>query len=384
MRVLYVAPRYHTNQVPIMKGWIREGHEVQFISQIVSRGEDHRDIVPLELGFSKLFSFFFKLENKIRGRHDPDEQFAVYSKKGFPPIFKLHRIVSEFKPDFAILRERSVYNIVVYQMCKRMQIPCILYNQSPLWEKRRGKTSLTWKIVRRLSPSYRFTVSLGEEGQGMIRDEHTYYVPFVMEPHIRPEQKIYFADGVVHFLFVARYVEWKNYDVVLPAFLNLVRKGLPVHLTTVGQVGSAAEEEFYQGVRQFVKDNELTSHITMVRDANRDKVFAEYGKADVFLLPSREPISVSQLEAMSCSLPVICSNFPGKASYVKNGENGYLVEAGNREELELRMEQMVHDRERLKQMGARSLELVEENSSFQQYYESILKILGDMKRDSEL
>ncbi len=378
MHVLYVAPRYHTNQVPIMKGWLREGHDVLFISQVVSAGEDHRDIKPLELGFSKFFTFFFELSNLVKGRRDPDEKFAVYSKKGFPPIFRLHQVLSTFKPDVAILRERSLYNIVVYQMCKLMDIPCILYNQSPVWEPKRVHKPMLWRVVRKLSPRYRYTVSLGEEGPEMDRDPHTYYVPFVMEPHIRPEEKSYFKDGIVHFLFVARYVEWKNYDVVLPAFLNLVKKGLPVHLTTVGQVGSAAEEEFYQGIRQFVKDNELTSYITMVRDANRDKVFSEYAKADVFLLPSREPISVSQLEAMSCSLPVICSNFPGKASYVKNGENGYLVEAGNQEELEQRMAQMVANRDELKRMGARSLELVEENSSFNRYFNSILQILDDM------
>ena len=28
MRVAYVAPRFHTNQVPIIKGWVEDGDEV--------------------------------------------------------------------------------------------------------------------------------------------------------------------------------------------------------------------------------------------------------------------------------------------------------------------------------------------------------------------
>lgn len=379
MRVLYVAPRYHTNQVPIMKGWIREGHQVLFISQLLGTGEDHRDIKPMILGYSGVFRFAFGILNKLQHREDADDKFRISSKVGFPPYFQLKKLIKEFNPDLAILRERSLYNIVAYRICKKMGIPAILYNQSPVWEKRREKTSLLWKLVRRLSPQYRMTVSLGEEGIDMVRDPHTYYISFVMEPHMKPEEKMYFKDGILHFLFVARFVEWKNHMVLLPVFRNLVNKGYPIHLTTVGQVASEIEENFYAKVVQYLKDNKLEQHVTLVRNAGRDRVFEEYGKADVFLLPSKEPISVSQLEAMSCSLPVICSDLPGKATYVKDRVNGYLVKVNDPIDLEDKMEKIILDQNRLQEMGRKSLQLVEENASFQNYYDSILKIMDDMK-----
>ena len=381
MRVLYVAPRYHTNQIPIMKGWIREGHKVLFLSQLLGTGEDHRDVKPVILGYSRLYRVLFGILNRLQSRTDIDDQFRISSKTGFPPYVRMKRLIREFKPDVAILRERSLYNIVAYRICKRLGIPAILYNQSPVWEKKRGKKSLLWKAVRKLSPAYRMTVSLGEKGPGMVRDPHTYYISFVMEPHMRPEEKTYFKDGIVHFLFVARFVEWKNHMVVLPVFRNLVRKGYPIHLTTVGQVGSVAEKEFYQGVVRYLKENDLESHVTLVQNADRDRVFEEYKKADVFLLPSKEPISVSQLEAMSCSLPVICSDLPGKATYVKNEVNGYLVKVNDAADLEDKMEKIINDRDRLQEMGRKSLELVEENASFANYYHMIGRILADMKKD---
>lgn len=379
MNVLYVAPRYHTNQVPIMRGWLKNGHNVMFISQLLGTGEDHRDIEPIILGYSKLFDFIFNILNKLQHRTDVDAKFYISSKAGFPPYFKLKKMIREFKPDVVILRERSLYNIVTYHICKKLQIPAILYNQSPAWEKKRGKTTLLWKLVRELSPKYRMTVSLGEEGPDMIRDPHTYYVSFVMEPHVQPEEKIYCKDGIIHFLFVARFVEWKNHMVLLPAFKNLVQKGYPIHLTTVGQIGSEADQKFYESVVQYLKDNKLEEHVILIKNAGRDKVFAEYKKADVFLLPSKEPISVSQLEAMSCSLPVICSNLPGKATYVKDRLNGYLVEVNDQNDLQDKMEKMILDQDRLKEMGQKSLELVMQNASFQNYYDSILRIIDDMK-----
>ena len=110
-------------------------------------------------------------------------------------------------------------------------------------------------------------------------------------------------------------------------------------------------------------------------------MFEEYKKADVFLLPSKEPISVSQLEAMSCSLPVICSDLPGKATYVKNEVNGYLVKVNDAADLEDKMEKIINDRDRLQEMGRKSLELVEENASFANYYHMIGRILADMKKE---
>ena len=46
MKVLYLAPRYHTNQAAIMKGWIENGHEVRFISQYAGKVEDYACIKP--------------------------------------------------------------------------------------------------------------------------------------------------------------------------------------------------------------------------------------------------------------------------------------------------------------------------------------------------
>ena len=40
MRVLYVAPRFHTNQIPIIRGWVKNGDQVLFISQFSGAVED--------------------------------------------------------------------------------------------------------------------------------------------------------------------------------------------------------------------------------------------------------------------------------------------------------------------------------------------------------
>ena len=55
-------------------------------------------------------------------------------------------------------------------------------------------------------------------------------------------------------------------------------------------------------------------------------------KSDLFILPSlHESFGLTVLEAMSCSLPVIVTNQVGAKDHVKDGVNGFVVDANSSE-----------------------------------------------------
>lgn len=61
-----------------------------------------------------------------------------------------------------------------------------------------------------------------------------------------------------------------------------------------------------------------------------------YNILDVFLFPTTsasESLGLVALEAMSCGVPVIASDYAAPAYYVNNGENGYKFAMGNSSEL---------------------------------------------------
>ena len=134
MKVLYMSHRYHTNQTTIMKGWKENGHEVRFLSQYAGKVEDYTYVKPIVVGYSKFFMPFYYIYVNLLKRKDP---FAldIRLKYGLPPIFKLAGYIKEFKPDVAILRERSLYTIGMNAICKHYRIPTILYNLIPVWEE---------------------------------------------------------------------------------------------------------------------------------------------------------------------------------------------------------------------------------------------------------
>lgn len=56
MNIIYIAPMFHTNQYPIIKGWLDSGHSVSFVSHYAGKTENHKYLTPYILGYSPLFS----------------------------------------------------------------------------------------------------------------------------------------------------------------------------------------------------------------------------------------------------------------------------------------------------------------------------------------
>ena len=104
------------------------------------------------------FKFAVKIMNKepiqIYNNGDIFYDFSVRSsliaiivlkplhKTSYPFIqgsMRFKKILKDKQPDIVIMRDRSVYNIGVTKVCKKMGIPALLYTQSPLWEDVEGK-----------------------------------------------------------------------------------------------------------------------------------------------------------------------------------------------------------------------------------------------------
>ena len=119
----------------------------------------------------------------------------------------------------------------------------------------------------------------------------------------------------------------------------------------------------------------MQKNITLLQNLKRDQVFEEYRKADLFVLPStKERASVSQLEAMSCSLPIICSDTNGSACYVEKGVNGYLFRDSDLADLKDKLYKIISKKDYLVEMGKNSYDLVNEKYQFTNYYNSIMNI----------
>jgi len=359
MRFLFVAPRYHTNQVPIIEGLVEQGHEVLFLSHFRGGVEDYSCIEPIIIGYS-LFS-------------------PKHIKIGFPPIIALYKTFKSINPDVAILRERSVYTIFAYQICRLLKIPAILYNQSPLWEDE-IKNDLAHRLVRRLIPANRITPVLGFPGPGKVSEPGARFVPFVMPPMIAPERKKYSDDGTLRIFTIGKYEKRKNHLMLIEIIANLMNdKTYQLHLTISGDCSTDAHIHFYKKVEDYVITNQLNDKVLLLKNLNRKEVFKIYEKVDLFIIPSTdEPASISQLEAMAHSLPVICSDANGTACYIEDGINGFIFADNDKKALNEVINKICDNTKLIPEMGRASYEIIESKCNLINYLKSILEIYHKM------
>lgn len=369
MRFLYVAPRYHTNQMDIMKGLVEHGHEVRFISHYAALIEDYSYVTPIVLGYSSLYKAFDFLYTKVIHRKDPT---AVVFKiqHGFPPMGRLRKLICEFAPDVVILRERSFYSMAAYHICKKRGYPCILYNQNPLWSVP-AKSDPLHRLVDRLSPKIRMTPVMGVKKPGTSIRPEDYFVPFVTQPQCAPDKRQYFAGDTIHILCIGKY-EIRKHHLMLLRVVEQLKEAYKIHLTLVGEATNHFQKDYCEQVRNFVREHHMEDMVVVKTNVARRDMEKEYLAADLYVIPSTlEMASVSQLEAMSYSLPVIISDTNGTACYVEDGVTGFWFQDCDEEDLLRKVDDMLGDRTRMLAMGAAGYRAVVEKYNFRQYYESV-------------
>ena len=379
MKVMYVAPRYHTNQVPIIEGFVRGGDEVTFVSQYYGGTEDYSALEPIILGYPFYFRAAlncYKTIKKWMGKTGKD--FVIQSKFGPLPGGRFRKLLKERQPDIVIMRDRSVYNVGVTRACRKLGVPALLYTQSPLWEEIDGKGGLIRRFFRAHTPGLRITPVLGEKKEGKTHVKPgSYYVPFVMEPHIAPHEKLHFRDDKVQILGVGKYVGQKRHEMILELTKDLRDRQpfIPFHVTIVGEVVTQEQKNYIARMEEFIREHNLQEFITLKRNFTIKQVYEEYRKADIFVLPSKgEVASISHLEAMACFLPVICSDSNGTSCYIQQDENGYVFRDAEYEDFRQYVDRLVGDREKILQMGEVSYRLVQERHKFESYRARIKEI----------
>ncbi len=132
-------------------------------------------------------------------------------------------------------------------------------------------------------------------------------------------------------LFVGRLTTEKGIDVVLRALARLD----PALDATFDIVGGGDQR---RNLEQLAGQLGIADRVTFHGHASEEELRALYTRASVFAIASiAELQSIATMEAMASGLPIVAANAVALPHLVHDGENGYLFEPGNVDELTARL-----------------------------------------------
>lgn len=128
-------------------------------------------------------------------------------------------------------------------------------------------------------------------------------------------------------LFVGRLTTEKHVEVTLEAIAKLVPE-LDLHFDIVG--GGDQRRNLEQAAHRLGLDERVTFH----GRTSEEDLRAAYTRADAFVIASiAELQSIATMEAMASGLPILAANAVALPHLVTDGENGYLFEPGDADDL---------------------------------------------------
>jgi len=162
-------------------------------------------------------------------------------------------------------------------------------------------------------------------------------LPFVVKEQSKLENKVVLAVG--------RLVKQKGFDILIDIVSEIKDNCTDWQFRIVGD----GEEEL--SLKEQVKKLKLNDLVKILPATN--EVIKEYLNASIFVMSSRyEGFGLVLVEAMTCGLPVIGFDCPdGPADIIRNNEDGFLVENGNKKAFSEALLKLMYDEDLRKNFG---------------------------------
>ena len=149
----------------------------------------------------------------------------------------------------------------------------------------------------------------------------------IPESYITPQNSHTFSNPLHKFVYVGLMIERKFPEKVLEA-LEISYPNNDFLLSYIG------DGQLLEAIKDEVEEKQLQKQVSILGRIPRNRILEEYDKADCMVMISKdEAYGLVYLEAMARGCITIASRNEGFDGVIVDGENGFLCEAGNAEEL---------------------------------------------------
>lgn len=177
-------------------------------------------------------------------------------------------------------------------------------------------------------------------------------VPNIVDAPVTEQKKG--DDNITHILYLGLITKQKGIYDLLEAFIEHKDELKDKVLLHIGGNGETRK------LQEIIAQKELSRIVKFEGWVSGQKKIELLNNADIFILPSyTEGLPISILEAMSYSLPIISTPVGGIPEVIKDGENGFLVQPGDKKALYNAIMNLVEDKSLREKMGKVSYQKVQ-------------------------
>lgn len=179
------------------------------------------------------------------------------------------------------------------------------------------------------------------------------------------------TDSSLRIGYIGRISKEKGFSVLLQALNTL--KSYSFSCNVYGE----GESSYLKKVQEFIKNNDLQSHIFFKGYQNdKTKIYADM---DLAVQPSYyEAFGISAVEPQLAGIPVVASNVGGLKEIIIDGFNGYLFEPGDWQSLGDKIENIVLNKKELNQLGKNAALFAKKEFHFDTMILKIQKLLNEL------
>ncbi|WP_287382418.1 glycosyltransferase family 4 protein [Methanobacterium sp.] len=257
--------------------------------------------------------------------------FAPAKSLKIPLVFTAH--------DYSLVCMRANLLNSSGEICKNPSALCKIYNQI---QKHLAKN----KVDLLISPSQFVINKL--KSNGLFKDVKSKKIPLGIE--LKDNEKFEKDYSQTNILYVGNLGEHKGVHILLKAFRKIENRNIRLDI-----VGKGLCSEKLKSMSE--NDNRIKFHDFL----EGKELIKMYQQANLTVVPSiwydNSPMVI--YESFSCRTPVIGSKIGGIPELIEDGFNGYLFEAGNVNELQLLLENLIDSPETLKKLEQGTYESVQ-------------------------
>lgn len=316
MQIRFVAPRIHPNYHRTIQVLENAGAQVAFDVSKSSTSE-----------FSKYETFFANcwLSRLLVQRYSDTGD----KKRSFPNYLTYYRHIRKYRPDLLIIRNPTRFFSIIAILAGIFSGSKILFYSLSDFKKwkpiKRNFVSLLMRAfkIAWMSPIYHIY-------DPEIQFKQFYSVPMLPRLSDSPQDAPLKKSGndPVKILMVGKWrLSRKRHEWLLKAAIDL-KSQHEFLLVFVGDCFGEKARNRMANLKDFAARSAILDYVKFEENLSASEMKQRYIDSDLFVLPaSNEPAGVSVLEALACSLPVICSSTCGVRGYIRHGSNGYVFQS---------------------------------------------------------